>query len=211
MRPSQWNHDCISFLQLYKQQVSGLQRKRFKHGLEWNRILRCVVETWGSERALSKLRRLQRRGAVMKSANPGPREWDPRTTFRSLHPHPSHLFKLGVLTLVLTWGDEARWCLIWLKGWQTISQSAALKASGGTAFSARVRLRTEGGEELIALTHGLLWLCAKHTDCAGDEAKCRNFNFIWIVWWETGQENSRKACHLLYGCSSRSLFVSLQW
>lgn len=165
---------------------------------------------WGSERVLSKLRQLQQCGTLMKSANLGLKN--------EIH---ASLFNPSILTQVIfsirhsdVGSDTGRRGLMMShlakRMADYISESAALKDSGGTRFSARVRLNTEGGEKHIALNHELLWLSVKHTDCAGDNAKCRNFNFIWIVWWETGQENSRKACRRR-GCLSRSLFVSLQW
>lgn len=48
-------------------------------------------------------------------------------------------------------------------------------------FPARVRLRTEREEMYNALNHRLLNLCTKHKDLSGDNAKSRNFNFIWMV------------------------------
>lgn len=48
-----------------------------------------------------------------------PQEWDPHISPSS----PKSSFQLGILTSVQTWGEEAWWCLIWLRGWQTVSQN----------------------------------------------------------------------------------------
>lgn len=71
-------------------------------------------------------------------------------------------------------------------------------------FPAQVRLRTAREEMYNVMNHRLL--CTKHTDWVGvkDNAKRRNMNFIWIIWWETGQ-NNRKVLSLSF------FSVSPQW